>query len=96
MSATAAPVVLYTTSWCPYCERARRLLDGKGVGYTEIDIEAVEGARAEMQQRSGRSSVPQIFVGDRHIGGYDDAWAHDKKGLLDPLLAASGTHAIQD
>ena len=50
-------VVMYTTSWCPYCTRARRLFDDKGVKYTEIDVEAVDGARAEMQQRSGRTSV---------------------------------------
>ena len=83
-------VVMYTTSWCPYCTRARRLFDDKGVKYTEIDVEAVDGARAEMQQRSGRTSVPQIFVGDRHLGGYDDTSALDRRGELDPLLAAAG------
>jgi glutaredoxin 3 len=82
-------VVMYTTSWCPYCSRARKLFDDKGVKYTEIDIEAVDGARAEMQQRAGRTSVPQIFVGDRHLGGYDDTSALDRRGELDPLLAAA-------
>lgn len=84
------PVVMYTTSWCPYCARARKLFDDKGVKYTEIDVEAVDGARAEMQQRAGRTSVPQIFVGDRHLGGYDDTSALDRRGELDPLLAAVG------
>jgi glutaredoxin 3 len=82
-------VVMYTTSWCPYCARARSLFDGKGVQYTEIDVDSVQGARAEMQQRSGRTSVPQIFVGDRHLGGYDDTSALDRRGELDPLLAAA-------
>jgi glutaredoxin 3 len=90
-------VVLYTTSWCPYCARAKRLFESKGVSYTEIDIEAVEGARAQMQQRSGRSSVPQIFVGDRHLGGFDDTKALDDRGELDSLLASSvGTHKEVD
>jgi glutaredoxin 3 len=87
MSADPAPVVLYTTSWCPYCDRARRLFQDKGVPFTEIDIDSVEGARARMQQRSGRTSVPQIFIGDRHLGGYDDTRALDERGELDPLLA---------
>jgi glutaredoxin 3 len=82
-------VVMYTTTWCPYCARARSLFDAKGVSYTDIDVEAVEGARAEMQQRSGRTSVPQIFVGNRHLGGYDDTSALDRRGELDPLLAAA-------
>jgi glutaredoxin 3 len=90
MSAGAhTAVVMYTTSWCPYCTRARKLFDDKGVKYTEIDVEAVEGARAEMQQRAGRTSVPQIFVGNRHLGGYDDTSALERRGELDPLLAAA-------
>ena len=80
---------MYTTSWCPYCSRARKLFEDKGVKYTEIDVEAVDGARAQMQQRSGRTSVPQIFVGDRHLGGYDDTSALDRRGELDTLLAAA-------
>lgn len=82
-------VVMYTTTWCPYCARARQLFDSKGVKYTDIDVESVEGARAEMQQRSGRTSVPQIFVGERHLGGYDDTSALDRRGELEPLLAAA-------
>ena len=85
----AAPVVVYATQWCPYCQRARALLDAKGVDYTLIDIEAVPGAREEMRARSSRTSVPQIFVGDRHLGGFDDTKALDDRGELDPLLAAA-------
>jgi glutaredoxin 3 len=87
MNATAPAVVMYTTSWCPYCSRARQLFTAKGVAFTEIDVDEVEGARAEMRQRSGRTSVPQIFVGERHLGGYDDTRALDERGELDPLLA---------
>jgi glutaredoxin 3 len=84
---SASAVVLYTTATCPYCVRARALFDAKGVAYTEIDVNTVAGARAEMQQRTGRTSVPQIFVGSRHLGGFDDTNALDKRGELDPLLA---------
>ena len=87
---TGAAVVMYTTSWCPYCTRARELFETKGVPFTEIDVDAVEGAREEMQRRSGRTSVPQIFVGERHLGGFDDTRALDVRGELDPLLAGSG------
>ena len=87
MNANAPAVVMYTTSWCPYCSRARQLFTAKGVAFTEIDVDEVEGARAEMRTRSGRTSVPQIFVGERHLGGYDDTRALDERGELDPLLA---------
>jgi glutaredoxin 3 len=87
VSEASAEVVMYATGWCPYCARARRLLATKGVAYREIDIDAVAGARDEMRSRAGRSSVPQIFVGDRHIGGFDDMKALDDRGALDPLLA---------
>ena len=90
---SSTDVVMYTTSWCPYCTRAKQLLDRKGVKYTEIDVDAVEGARIEMQRRSGRTSVPQIFVGARHLGGFDDTNALDQRGELDPLLAGDGTAA---
>jgi glutaredoxin 3 len=87
MNAAAPAVVMYTTSWCPYCSRAKQLFTSKGVAFTEIDVEEVAGARDEMRARSGRTSVPQIFVGDRHLGGYDDTAALDARGELDPLLA---------
>jgi glutaredoxin 3 len=86
VNVAAHPVVMYTTSWCGFCARARRLFEGKGVAFTDIDVEATEGARAEMQHRSGRTSVPQIFVGEQHLGGYDDVKALDDRGELDPLL----------
>ncbi|HYF54976.1 MAG TPA: glutaredoxin 3 [Salinarimonas sp.] len=83
------PVTIYTKAWCPYCSAAKGLLDGKGVAYREIDIEAIAGARAEMIQRSqGRSTVPQVFIGERHVGGCDDIHALDARGELDKLLAA--------
>jgi glutaredoxin 3 len=88
VNAAAPAVVVYSTAWCPYCTRARQLLTAKGKAFTEIDVEEVAGARDEMRQRSGRTSVPQIFIGDRHVGGFDDMNALDKKGELDPLLAA--------
>jgi glutaredoxin 3 len=82
-------VVVYGRSGCGYCRRARALLDRKGVAYTEIDVEHVAGARAEMEQRSGRNTVPQIFVGDRALGGYDDIDALDARGELDAILAGA-------
>jgi len=87
-SPTGPQVVMYATDWCPYCTRARRLLEAKGVRFEEVDIEAQPDARAEMIERSGgRSSVPQIFVGGTHIGGSDDLYALDSSGGLDRLLA---------
>lgn len=78
---------MYTTSWCPYCVRAKNLLDAKGVPVREVNVEAVAGAREEMVARSGgRMTVPQIFVGDTHVGGCDDLYALDARGGLDPLL----------
>jgi glutaredoxin 3 len=79
-------VVMYATSWCPYCERARTLLERKKVAFEEIDIDAQPNARAEMIKRSGRTSVPQIFVGETHVGGSDDLHALEAAGRLDPLL----------
>jgi len=79
-------VVMYTTNWCPYCERARRLLASKNVSVQEIDVESAPAKRAEMQTRSGRRSVPQIFIGDHHVGGSDDLQALDAAGKLDGLL----------
>jgi glutaredoxin 3 len=87
MSSTEPKVLMYTTAWCPYCNRARALFQQKGVAYKDIDVEQVEGARDEMRARSGRNTVPQIFVGELHLGGYDDTRALDQKGELDKLLA---------
>lgn len=77
---------MYFTDWCPYCTRARNLFDAKGVAVEEIDVDAVPGAREEMMARSGRDTVPQIFIGDEHIGGCDDLFALDAAGGLDPKL----------
>ncbi|KQO96167.1 glutaredoxin 3 [Methylorubrum extorquens] len=83
------PVTIYTTAWCPYCSAAKSLLREKGVSFIEIDVEKTAGSRATMVQRAGgRTSVPQIFVGDRHVGGCDDLYALERAGDLDPLLAA--------
>jgi glutaredoxin 3 len=84
---SAPPVVMYTTSWCPYCERARQLLRAKHVAFEEIDIEAAAERRSEMITRSGRRTVPQIFIGDAHIGGSDDLHELEARGRLDPLLS---------
>jgi glutaredoxin 3 len=82
----APQIVMYTTTWCPYCARARNLLATKGVTVEEIDVDERPEARAEMSERSGRSTVPQIFIGTRHVGGSDDLHALDAAGGLDPLL----------
>ena len=79
-------VQVYATGWCPYCSRARQLLTSKGVEIEEIDVDARPGARAEMIARSGRRTVPQIFINQTHIGGCDDLIALDDSGGLDPLL----------
>jgi glutaredoxin 3 len=79
-------VVMYLTGWCPYCTRARQLLKNKGVDFEEIDIETRPEARAEMTARSGRHSVPQIFIGATHVGGCDDLHALEAGGRLDSLL----------
>ena len=80
-------VTMYTTTWCPYCVRAKKLLAKKNVDVTEINIEEVDGARDEMVQKSGRMTVPQIFIGDTHVGGCDDLYALEAEGRLDPMLA---------
>lgn len=83
-----AKVEIYTKFMCPYCTRAMRLLSGKGVTYEEHDITLGGPKRAEMIQRAnGRSTVPQIFIDDRHVGGSDDLAALDSAGKLDSLLA---------
>lgn len=83
-----AKVEIYTKFLCPYCSRAKALLDGKGVAYDEHDITMGGPRRAEMIARAGgRTTVPQLFIDDRHIGGSDDLAALDRAGGLDPLLA---------
>jgi len=85
---SAPAVTMYATGWCPYCARARALLERKGVDWTEIDLEAEPARRAEMIERSGKRKVPQIFIGDRHVGGSDELYALDLSGELDVLLGA--------
>ena len=83
-------IEIYTQDWCPYCARAKQVLDGKGAPYTEIDAPGGSAARREAMQRAGgRTSVPQIFIDGRHIGGCDDLLALDRAGKLDPLLHAA-------
>ncbi|HEY3732196.1 MAG TPA: glutaredoxin 3 [Steroidobacteraceae bacterium] len=78
---------MFATGWCPYCARARELLAGKGVAFREIDVDAQPEERETMIRRSGgRQTVPQIFIGQRHIGGSDDLYDLDAAGALDPLL----------
>jgi glutaredoxin 3 len=82
------PVEIYTTPICPYCHAAKRLLDRKGVTYREIDVSRDPSLRSAMTERAkGRRTVPQIFVGDTHVGGSDDLYALDQAGKLDRLLA---------
>jgi glutaredoxin 3 len=77
---------MYSTGWCPYCTRARELLNKKGVDLEEIDVDARPEARTEMTARTGRRTVPQIFVGATHVGGCDDLHALEASGRLDTLL----------
>jgi glutaredoxin 3 len=80
-------VVLYHTASCPYCVRAERLLEAKGVKDIEkIRVDLDPAQRQVMMQRTGRRTVPQIYVGDTHVGGFDDLYALDQAGRLDPLL----------
>lgn len=79
-------VVFYCTTHCPYCIRARMLLEKKGVTYTEINLDSQPDKRPEMEKLSGRTSVPQIFIDDYHVGGFDDMVELDMDGELDTKL----------
>jgi glutaredoxin 3 len=79
---------IYTKPYCPYCERAKALLEQKGAEYNEIVASHDPALRAEMNERSGRYTYPQIFIDDKHVGGCDDLMALESRGGLDPLLAA--------
>jgi glutaredoxin 3 len=82
------PVTIYTTPYCGYCLAAKRLLKGKGVAFDEIDVFAEPSRRAEMVQRArGRRTVPQVFIGEEPVGGFDDIYELDRAGKLDPMLA---------
>ena len=84
-----AKIVMYTTGSCPYCVMAEKLLRAKGVAELEkVRVDLEPARRDEMMSRTGRRTVPQIYIGERHVGGYDDLAALDRAGQLDPLLAA--------
>jgi len=80
-------ILIYSTGWCPYCDRARALLDRKGATFREVKVDEDPAQREAMLARSGgRRTVPQIFIGERHVGGFDELYALDKAGELDRLL----------
>ena len=81
-----AQVIMYTTAVCPYCVNAKKLLAQKGVDVEEIRVDQNPELRVEMMQKSGQRTVPQIWIGDLHVGGFTDLWALDKQGKLDGLL----------
>ncbi len=81
-------IVMYSASWCPYCARALALLQSKNVQVAVLDVDAEPGRRQEMQARTGRRTVPQIYIGERHIGGCDDLHELERTGGRDPLLRA--------
>jgi glutaredoxin 3 len=85
-----ARIEIYTTPFCGYCARAKGLLDSKGATYEEMDVMMDEKKRAEMRERSKRSTVPQIFINGQHVGGSDELAALEQAGKLDPLLAQPG------
>ncbi|MFQ3322559.1 MAG: glutaredoxin 3 [Pseudomonadales bacterium] len=80
-------VIMYTTPYCPYCMRAKDLLDSKGIAYEDIDVEAQPQLRSEMMERSGQRTVPQIWINEQHVGGFTDLYALDVQGKLDGFLA---------
>ncbi|WP_333877633.1 glutaredoxin 3 [Methylobacter sp.] len=82
-------IQIYTTNICPYCMMAKRLLNKKGVSYTEINVDAEPGLREEMMLKTNRRTVPQIYIGDYHVGGFDELYALDQQKKLDDLLAAA-------
>jgi glutaredoxin 3 len=87
----AAPkVTVYTKRVCPYCVRAKRLLDQKGIAYEEIDVERDDALRQWLQEKTGQMTVPQIFAGERPLGGFSDLAALDREGKLDPILRGEG------
>jgi len=85
-----AKIEIYTTMWCGYCARAKSLLEQKGAAYQETDVMEDAAKRAEMRERSRRTTVPQIFINGQHIGGSDELAALEQAGKLDALLAQSG------
>ncbi|HEX6529631.1 MAG TPA: glutaredoxin 3 [Burkholderiales bacterium] len=82
-------VLMYATAACPFCQSAERLLVAKGVQIDKVRVDLEPERRAEMQKKSGRRTVPQIWIGERHVGGCDDLYALEREGKLDPLLKAT-------
>jgi glutaredoxin 3 len=82
-------ITLYTTRFCPYCVRAKQLLDAKGASYVEIAVDHEPERRLEMMERSGRHTVPQIWIGEQHVGGCDELYLLERQGKLDALLSSS-------
>ncbi len=83
-----ARVRMYTTAVCPFCQMAERLLQSKGAQIDKVRVDLDPAQRSEMMEKTGRRTVPQIYIGDTHVGGYDDLAALDRAGGLDPLLAS--------
>lgn len=83
----SAHVVIYTSNWCFYCKRAKQLLTDKGISFSEISVDGKPEVRAEMKEKAGKNSVPQIWINDQHIGGCDDLFALEQSGTLNTLLA---------
>lgn len=83
----SAHVVMYSSRFCPFCIRAKHLLNNKGVSFQEILVDSDPELRQEMMQKSGRRTVPQIWIGETHVGGCDELYALERKGELDSLLA---------
>lgn len=83
---TDTGIVMYSSGWCGYCQRARALLERKGLAFREIDVEQDAALRAEMIARSGKRSLPQIFIGSRHVGGFEELYALEREGGLDQSL----------
>lgn len=87
MLANMASITVYSTQFCPYCVRAKQLLESKGLAYEEVRVDRDPQLRQVMMQRSGRRTVPQIWVGETHVGGFDDLWRLNHIGKLDDLVA---------
>ncbi len=81
-----ADVLIYSSDLCPYCYRAKALLSQKGAAFREIKVDMNPGARQEMREKAGRNTVPQIWIGDMHVGGCDDLYALEANGELEPML----------
>ncbi len=83
-------ITIYVSDWCPYCQRAKSLLNKKQVIFNEINVEEDAKSREEMLARSNQRTVPQIFIGDKHVGGCDELYALDRSGDLDRLIQGAG------